>query len=357
MARRPKNVVYLWGAGATHAEAQRLGSALSLLMRDDPVLGEGITSRILARTGKRAVSAYGAGEGVDIEKLISLLAASGKDEHASLAEKMRTHYFTELKSSLSATTLLTAPELSIRLLKLHSDPAFRKVERLCGIVTTNHDGLLQVASQEVFGAVNTGFDFVSDDFNQSAEPNLPPILQLHGSFTWRFGLPMRIEKLNRASAYAGTVWIPPTILKESKSYPYNKLAGFAYELLARQCDVLRVVGTSLTQNDWNILSLIFNAQRHRGATNGEPFVIELIMPRSSGEGIQKDCAYLKNMLSIGFLTDGRFAEYKEGTITPESDLANPFAYWLDEKIEFHRLRDDLTLARRSMVAPMAEAAP
>jgi hypothetical protein len=108
-------------------------------------------------------------------------------------------------------------------------------------------------------------------------------------------------------------------------------------LLARDCDLLRIVGTSLTQNDWNVLSLIFNAQRHREMAKREPFVIELIMPHAAGEWIKKECAYLKNMMSIGYLTDGQFADYKlMDSIPPESDLSNPFAYWLAEKQQHHR---------------------
>ena len=43
----PKRVIYLWGAGATHAEAQHLGASVSLLMRDNKHFGEGIATRIL----------------------------------------------------------------------------------------------------------------------------------------------------------------------------------------------------------------------------------------------------------------------------------------------------------------------
>lgn len=328
--------MYLWGAGATHAEGQRLGSRVSLLMRDTRDFGEGITSRILKRAGKRVVSAFGAGEGVDIEKLISLLASSGNDGHSTLAEKLRESYFAELKSSL-AKAEIASPQLAIDLLTFH-----RRIqaETLSGFITTNHDGLLQIASNRVFGGLNVGFDFQSKDFVCAAS-KLPPVLQIHGSFTWHFGLPIRIDKLVRASTYANTVWIPPTTLKESKNYPFNKLFGLAYELLARRCDVLRIVGTSLTQNDWNVLSLIFNAQRHREATRGHAFLIELIMPQDRGDELKRDCAYLKNLQPIGHLTDGHFAVYKTGDISPESDMANPLAFWLNEKIEFHRLRGDL----------------
>ena len=67
----PKRIVYLWGAGATQGEAQNLGSKISLLMSDAPQFGDGITTRILRRAGTRVSAAYGAGEAVDIEKLMS----------------------------------------------------------------------------------------------------------------------------------------------------------------------------------------------------------------------------------------------------------------------------------------------
>jgi len=334
----PKRVVYLWGAGATHAEAQYLGSNISLLMRDSARSGEGITTRILRRTGRKAVSSFsGEAEGsIDIEKLITLLVASGNDPHLKLAEKMRKNYFAELRSSLADARILDNQPLASSLFKMHRNPSFRsRIEALTGIITMNHDGLLQLVSQRVFGALNLGFHFDSQEFRESERT--PQILQLHGSFTWRFGMPIKVSRFHRKSQYDDTVWIPPTILKESKNYPFNKLSALAYEMLARQCDVLRVVGTSLTQNDWNVLSLIFNAQRHRELTKGEPFVIELIMPQEAGEQIKKDCAYLKNVIPIGFLSDGRFSEYKTPADIPaDSDLMNPFAYWLSEKLEFHR---------------------
>jgi hypothetical protein len=350
MAKRPKpkRVAYLWGAGATHAEGQRLGSAINLLMRDHPDFGEGVATRILRRVGAKVRSSFGPGEGVDIEKLISLLAASGVEEHTNLAEKIRSNYFVELRASLARARLLERPQLAIDLFMMHRDSTFRnEVEILTGVITTNHDGLLQVASQRVFGGVNPGIEFESSGFNQPSA-DTPPILQLHGSFSWHFDMPIRIERLNQRSRYSGTVWIPPTILKESKSYPFNKLLGRAYELLARECDVLRVVGTALTQNDWNILSLIFNAQRHREVAQGQAFSVELIMPRIAGENIERDCAYLKNLRTIGYLTEGQFAAYNDdGPLRPEDDKANPLAYWLNEKLQFHRRRDELARPHQS----------
>ncbi|WP_422017133.1 hypothetical protein [Reyranella sp.] len=347
----PKRVVYLWGAGATQAEAHRLGAPISLLMRDTEQFETGVATRILNRLGSRVASSYGSDDGVDIEKLISLLSACGSGSHIKLAERMRLAYFAELRSSLAKAGVLDSPYLARRLLQMQNEQHFKQeVEALSGFITTNHDGLLQVASQEVFRRVNVGFEFTSSDFTCDVSAATPPILQLHGSFTWEFGNPIAIKKLRSRSPYGDTVWIPPTILKESKSYPFNKLTGQAYELLTKACDVLRVVGASLTQNDWNILSLIFNAQRHKEANGESPFNIELIMPQSAGDYIKRECAYLRNVRTIGHLTEGKFTDYIESEFGFDSDLANPFAYWLNEKIEYHRQRDELSSAPSAALA-------
>lgn len=341
----PKRVVYLIGAGATQAEVDELGATrLNLLMQDSERLGgEGVSAGILRRAGADA-EPFLTDQGLDIEKLISLLGACGVDKLGVLAEQLRSAYFEEVRARLVDARVIDRPELAKALLEMHRDETFRgEVETLSGVITTNHDGLLQMASQAVYGGMNVGFPFVSDDFR--LDSGLPPILQVHGSFTWRFAVPTVIERLRPESGYSrDTVWIPPSILKESRNYPFNKLAGMAYELLARNCDALRVVGASLTQNDWNILSLIFNAQRHREITRRAAFTIELIMPHNAGVSIRRQCSYLKNVLAIGFLTEGRFEEYKEMSdddIASDSDLSNPFAYWLSQKLSHHVERGHL----------------
>jgi hypothetical protein len=154
---------------------------------------------------------------------------------------------------------------------------------------------------------------------------------------------MRVSLLNDNSAYSpDTIWIPPTILKESKSYPFNKLAGHAYELLSRHCDVLRVVGSSLTQNDWNIISIVFNAQRHRESRKLPPFRIELIMSPKSGGAIANDCSYLRNLTPISYLSDGDFGAYKDAESTYSTEMRSALFYWLKQKLTYHRHRGDIS---------------
>lgn len=338
-----KRVVYLWGAGATQAEAQHVGSPINLLMGNNEKFGEGISSRTLERVAFESKYKVSNGQSVDIEKLISLMANSGVEKHAKIADEMRNCYFAELTSSLNESGVINQPRLAIRLLEMHNDKNFREnAESLSGIITTNHDGLLQVASQDVFGSLNSGFQFRSSEFTQGDSDLIPPVLQLHGSLTWQFGLPITITKLSTKLSCSDSVWIPPTILKESKNYPFNTLTGRAYELLSKCCDVLRVVGASLTQNDWNILSIIFNAQRHLEFTNRTPFLIELIMPQCAGKLIMDECGFLQRMNPIGYLTEGIFAPYKDDTLPKEPGMDNPLEYWIEQKISYHRSRAELS---------------
>lgn len=343
MSDDPKQIVYLIGAGATQAEISYLGAPLvNLLMRDSDTLGEGVSTRILKALSKQHQAFLGPNAAEDIEKLISLLSACGVERMSALAEELRKRYFRDICSNLPSA-IVQNPTLAIGLLEMHRQSHFRKsVESLSGLLTTNHDGLFQVASQKVHAAVNLGFPFSSSLFADGHSTAVPFVLQLHGSFTWRFSIPMKVTPLRSRLPHRDTVWIPPTISKDSTHFPFNKMTALAYECLVKRCDVLRVIGASLTQNDWNVLSLIFNAQRHRELLKGSAFRIELIMSQKTGTYIQSQCSYLKNILPIGFLSEGRFDEFKQDDNPPaDSELHNPFAYWLKQKILFHRGRGDL----------------
>lgn len=336
----PKQIVYLWGAGATQAEISFRGAHhVNLLMRDSS-LASGVATRILQQLPKKWQVSFGADQATDIEKLISLLAASAATTYQRLAQEIRQLYFNDICRHLAVAGVLSDPTLAIGILRMHKNELFARHETLSGIITTNHDGLLQLAAQRVHAEVDIGIPFASNEVTQSAS-RVAPILHLHGSFTWSFGVPLRVSLLSEHSQYSSeTVWIPPAILKDSRHYPFNKLAGLAYELLAKRCDVLRVVGSSLTQNDWNVLSMIFHAQRHRELTNATPFRIELIMSQNAGVEIVKGCSYLRNLTPIGQLTDGEFADWKEEqSVTPQ--MGNPLVYWMRQKIDFHSRRGDL----------------
>jgi len=312
-------------------------------MQDSERTGEGLSAEILRRCGPIAGSFLTVARGVDVEKLVSLLTASGVPGHLPLAEEMRRSYFNVVCQRLAQAEIIEVPTLAIGLLELHNHQEFRRnVENLSGILTTNHDGLLQVASQAVFGAVNLGFTFRSQDFASLEAGGVPLLSQLHGSFTWSPGVPIGVRRLRADAPYAPEMlWLPPAILKEAKAYPFNKLAAISHELLVNSCDVLRVVGSSMTQNDWNVLSLIFNAQCHREAVGRPIFNVELLVPPSTGANIQEQCSYLRGLTTIEHLSEGEFDLYQGEDWSSDAELRNVFAYWLKQKISYHHAHGNL----------------
>jgi len=345
----PKQIVYLFGAGATFAEVKYRNASplVNTLMRNietpDGVYLEGVATRVLRDFGRLSslFDDISVDQDADIEKLISLLTASGVESHSKAAEDLRRLYFQDIRKSLRSAKILRKPKLAMGLLQMHDHHAFKSdIELLSAIVTTNHDGLLQVASEKVLKAVNLGFRFESNDLTYSNGRSTIPILQLHGSLTWRFAVPPKVFRLDANGQRHDTMWIPPTIQKESKTYPFNKLHALSYEALSERCDVLRVVGSSLTQNDWNILCLLFNAQKHRERDRKKSFRIELIMSQKGGIYVRDSCSFLENAFVIGSLSDGHFGIFKrrfEKDDPPfDSDWANPFFFWLREKINFHK---------------------
>src|SRR5438876_9007222 len=125
-------------------------------MRDSEKRGEGLSTRILKRLPEPWRKRFLVDQGTDIEKLISLLGASGVSEHVKLAERIRRLYFEDICNNLADAKVLLAPQLAIGLLTMHNNEDFKRQETLSGVISTNHDGLLQLASQRVNAALNLG---------------------------------------------------------------------------------------------------------------------------------------------------------------------------------------------------------
>ena len=337
----PKKIVYVMGAGATQAEVSfRGGEPLNLLMRDNTKLGEGIATRIMKKS--RLKKPLGIEDEVDIEKLISLLWSTGNKKDRDNAIKLRELYYKEIVEGRNQADVLNKPALASCLLDMHKNVLFDgKIEALSGVISLNHDNLFHVASQEIHGGLNLGFHFHSTDYTKNEE--IPSVIQLHGCFGWINEHPIRVKHLALDGSDSNNLlWIPPTILKESKEYPFNKLSGLSYELLANRCDVLRIVGCSLSQNDWNLISLIFISQHKQFITTGNCYNIELIVDHQNGETVKKEYSYLHNVIPIGYLTDGDFSDYLHEDDNPDhTELDNPFVYWLKKKVLYHMSRSEI----------------
>ncbi len=106
----------------------------------------------------------------------------------------------------------------------------------------------------------------------------------------------------------------PSIEKRTEQYPFNMLWGIAFEIL--ECDILRIVGCRLSQNDWGLISLLLSTQLR----TSKPYSIELINSHENGREIRERNGFLRNVKILGEL-DGcqEFVDYK-----PE----NVFESWL-----------------------------
>jgi hypothetical protein len=114
------------------------------------------------------------------------------------------------------------------------------------------------------------------------------------------------------------LWVPPGVQKGFTCYPFNIIWGRAAELL--DCDVLRVIGSSLSQNDWEILSLLFRTQlMHKSGG----YDIELIIHEKPTNQIMDNYSFLSKTVSFPGIRECSDASDLWG----KPDF-NPFKFWL-----------------------------
>lgn len=331
---KPRKVIYLFGAGATQAELNYQSCRVNLLMRDNTDNGlEGVCSRIMKSVRKDTqlqwlYEATKSTSQIDIEQLISLLEELNLEKYRRAADKLRNLYYQDILRNLNETRIIDEPKLSMALLELHENETLKEKEVLKGIICLNHDYLLETACNQIHKGINLGVPFTSKAYKYNE--NAPMILKLYGSFNWRSGEQIRIIEANPLKPHREILWIPPTIAKETKSYPFTKLLGMAYELLLLECDLLRIIGCSLSQNDWKVISILFKTQCIRLK---KCFDIELILGQETGENIKQRLGYLRNVKTIAEL-EGSFTDYFD----QEPD--NPYENWLRKTIDEKKINEN-----------------
>ena len=174
---------------------------------------------------------------------------------------------------------------------------------MAGLISLNYEDVLDQAYKEHYGRPNYCFSAADE-----RAPDAIPLLKLHGSFNWKN---VRIRDRRR------TIEIIP--VGAAKSYlhaPYGFIWNRALEILIR-CDVLRVIGCSLSPNDSHLIDLLFKAHLEKG----KAFDIEIISFTSEGEKIKTNYGFFRG---IKLLTE---AENAIG----EREPANPFGTWLKHR--------------------------
>jgi AraC-like DNA-binding protein len=283
-AEAPTRVVYLFGAGASHACVQHVGSSHGTLMKHlVSLLSDEVSDLVKDHYQDHRSLRFLANDlitdSVDIEQIITFLDQSPSALHRDFAERLRDTFEAVLRQRFEEIELEIGdpPDaLYYALIDMHHVPRF--TEQLGGFLTLNYDSLLEHAIER-YGRLHV--DFCVKVEGTASEGTPIQVVKLHGSFAWEDRWPI-------ATSASGTLWIPPGIQKAKDRYPFNMLWGGARELL--ECDVLRVVGCSLSANDWDLISLLFTAQYTR--SDGRRFHIEIIDTPRQALALQRRFPYL-----------------------------------------------------------------
>ena len=267
----PIRVVYLIGAGASHACAQRVGSPHSLLMKG---LGPPLSEKV-HQLAENTYSAYPSlidlvntviNEDTDFEHVISFLDGAPSLLHRQFANDLRSAFQEVLRDRLQAVSTDADGnpiDLYTALFDFYNLPDCPEV--LHGILTTNYDPYIEEALIAAgHGPIDFGFHLKDTSGDTSSDGTR--LLKLHGSLDWQEAWPISRESGD------STLWIPPGINKDKHAYPFNILWGLARELLA--CDVLRVIGCRLDRNDWDLVSLLFTSIHVHSPH--QPYKVEVI---------------------------------------------------------------------------------
>jgi len=316
--RKPLKVAYLFGAGATHAELANILPRLSSDASLQRNLGL-LTSHLSARVMKEARAERGFLDDIEflepphgsdsIESVTGTSGAMNIELLISLIENGKIRGWEQKTRTLKRLVqrdieARLRPKKKVRfylhkaLLELHKNPEVQNAEELIGLISLNYDDVLDEAYKEIHGTP----DYCLSLDRAARSSTKIPLLKLHGSFNWRRGVTMRGRKRR--------VEIIP--LGSNKHYlhaPYNFIWSRALEILV-ECDALRVIGCSLSQNDTHLVDLLFKAHLEKTTERMKSFEIEIVSGETAGRAIREN---------YGFFP---------GVKTLKSDPPNPFRTWL-----------------------------
>ncbi|HEY5536079.1 MAG TPA: hypothetical protein VIL99_14230 [Ignavibacteria bacterium] len=327
-----KKVVYLFGAGATQAVLKSNNPLDGLLIKDiQEQIKKKYTSKDLdGKIWNELISINS-----DIEHLITVLETQHKN---TASEKIRKYYresIIEIAEPISKS--LSEKNLYSVLIDYYNISKLDE-ELLC-FITLNYEDILERIIKSCF---NLEIDYALHSNKKKSKTDAIKVLKLHGSFNWRNTRPVSIIKMTTKNSY-NSLWIPPGVEKRKDNYPFNILWGQATEYLM-QCDILRVVGCSLSRNDWGLIPILYTIQKFNDSKMNTE--IEIIDYPSTALNIIENYKYMK-FCSITDIPE--FLEFHKKKLPAASDSelikeikakfsdkdkSNPFYEWLDAKIDF-----------------------
>lgn len=348
----PKKVVYLFGSGATHAVINSLDASKELLASD---IREKIREKeseikeveLSVEIWNELMDPH-----VDIEHLISILET---DYHYSSAQKIRQFYHDAIidlsKEFLKKINVKTfTPNLYSVLFDFHNLKSSN--ESVISVLTLNYEDLFEQTLKE---HLNMSVNYVIAKRNNKKGKVLP-VLKLHGSFNWKNTRPITIKNAKSGKS-SDALWIPPGVDKKKENYPFNILWGKAFEYLM-ECDTVRVIGSSLSRNDWGLIPMLYTAMRLSGYKT--TFEIEIIDFYNVGKRIQETYPYLaiKTIIDIlecrNYLIDAYRLSSSDIPEHVKSDMSsnaskkvNIFEWWLKTKrVELQNASKPITTRKK-----------
>jgi len=309
-----KKVVYLFGAGATHAEVMNMHKELTAeIIGKKGLLIKHVSERVIAKAKKDEnfikdiECIISSDRPSNIEELISLIETNRIKKASEKADKLRIFVEEDILSHLRGDKKSNGPVLYKSLFELHKK--IDEKEEVLGFITLNYDNLLDDAYTEILGNK-------PNYCTRFGSRNDLPLLKLHGSFEW--------PTIKMGKNEISVPIMPLGIRKNYLELPFNFIWGRAGEILA-ECDTLRVIGCSLDQNDWGLIDLLFKSHLWKG----EPYEIEIIDFDSTGEHIRDHFGFLRRITKAYGIESGIIAGDMDSPISHH--LANPFKIWLDAK--------------------------
>jgi hypothetical protein len=328
----PKKIVYLFGAGATHAEKMHVcPSHDDELSKDEGLTNEHVSRRVMEEMWKNKVetsdfvSRYrldekcltrppGVTKNVDIEFLITLIESNKTKTSEEDSRLVRKYFRRDITNKLNYKGEKITPFLYLALLEWQKS---KTNEIVLGHLTLNYDTLFEDALAGMDYDINRGLSIGNCSRRTNHEERL--LLKLHGSFDWILnGGANKIRIAENYGEEEEPQWIPPGLIKEYVNYPYNLLFGRAREILV-ECDVLRLIGCSLSQNDWGLISLIFGTQKLR---SDDGYRIEIVDSPEAYKDIQNRLGFYLKFEELFYGSD----RYKE--LFGDKRTKNSFFDWL-----------------------------
>ena len=341
MSSSHRRIVYLFGAGASQAEASLVNPEVQILMND-------LSDAIALRIKKEGIAipkevSNQLLSGVDIEQIMTLFESAGTSRHQQNVSLLRNLFRKVILERIDELGMDFSPRLLPALVDMHQIPGLN--EDLVAMMTLNYEDFLEKAIVKIKGGINYEILVDNDLPIYKIDSTVFPLLKLHGSFNWKNQFPVSIIPPDQTASAEDVLWIPPGVEKRREKYPFNLIWGKAREMLT--CDTLRIVGCSLSRNDWELISLLHFTQH---LNESGTYHIELIDYPTACNDIEGNYRYLKINKILddpavrSYLIDQYFPELaelsappdeviKELTAAVEPPKYNIFDIWLTAKGE------------------------